>query len=471
MNKRFFLIAILIGIVVSVGLSLGLFYSDLVLVTFIIAIFLLVAFFPVSLKIITRKFDILEAENIFIIPYVLYSLTLPIKKISEGSSGGDPTLLVYLLICLIGLVFFYIGYYNPVARTIEKKLPNFGTISDTRLALAGGCIALCGFILLYFYMKLAGGLSGYLRMGYSMYGQIFQGDLGFLGYGYDFLIVAILALLISRLGRQKRPRLLTSAAIGIFLGYFMIIEFRMGERLEIMILLLGLTVIYHYMVGKISLRQGLIGWCLLYPILIMFGHARGQLQYGVLETIKYMINNLSFELISPASSGEFTLGPPSALWELIESGCDRFLLGLSYVEGFGTFVPRIIWPGRPLALSEWRLATLHPYLYSEGGGLAYFTVAEGFLNFGFIGVAIHMFVYGILSRIIYQYLISDRGNKANILLYAATASWVLLGIRSDLIPSSKNCILGFLLPTLLILFWSRKPHPKSSRVLNESVTH
>lgn len=473
MNKRILLITILIGIAVSVGLSFWLFYSDFVLVTFIIAIFLLVAFFPVSLKIMTRRFDFLEAENIFIIPYVLYSLTLPIEKISEGSSGEESTLLLYLVICLIGLVSFYMGYYNPVALTIERKLPHFGTVSDTRLALAGGCTALCGFVLLYFYMGLVGGLLGYLRMGYSQYGQIFQGDLGFLGYGFDFLIVAILALLISRLGRQKKPRLLTTAVIASLLGYFMVVEFLMGERLEIMVLLLGLIVIYHYRVKKINFKQSLVCGTLLYVILMMFGHARGQLQYGVTETIRYMINDLSFDRISPASSGEFTLGPPSALWELVELGWNRipFLFGLSYIKSFGIFIPKLIWLGRPLALSEWRLATLHPYLYSEGGGLAYFTVAEGFLNFGYIGVAMHMFAYGILSKVIYQYLISDPHNKANILLYAGTLSWVMVGIRSDLIPSFKNCFLGFLLPTLFILLWAGRADAVRRGTSDEGLAH
>jgi len=51
-----------------------------------------------------------------------------------------------------------------------------------------------------------------------------------------------------------------------------------------------------------------------------------------------------------------------------------------------------------------------PELWVKGGGMGFFTVAEGWLNFGYLGVFVQLFVLGLVVRLLHELRKQGAGN-------------------------------------------------------------
>jgi hypothetical protein len=75
-----------------------------------------------------------------------------------------------------------------------------------------------------------------------------------------------------------------------------------------------------------------------------------------------------------------------------------FDYGTSYWYAAMTLLPNFFWDVHPTVAhgtaSDWLVWTLEPASAAAGGGIGYSNLAEGYLNFGIIGVALSMFVIG-----------------------------------------------------------------------------
>jgi len=480
MRKNIF-VPILIGIIASLILALWFSNYKFAPSIFFIIVFLLIAFLPPVLKIITHKFDPLETENLFIIFFILYSIILSIKIISrepilississisiipgETIIGKEFILIIYLWTCLLALIFFYLGYYSRFTQIIGKKLPHFNYINNDRLILGGTFFICFGFLLVSLLIKSAGGLQNYFLIGYGRAGQLFWEGKGFLGYGFSFINIGILTLLISSLNKRKihlSPKWILIILSSIFI---LTTHFLMGRRLEILSFCVMLLITYHYGLKKITLKRAVMIVILLFLFAAAFGWGRGIFSRGLMstkefgKTLKTAIKEFPLERLNPLKIGEFDV-PPLSLWELIERGPKNIPLafGSTYIKSLGVIIPKAIWPTRPETLDQWRLKTFYPELIGTGEGLAFFTVTEGFLNFGFLGVAIHMFIYGAIAKIIYIYLRQNPQNKANLLFYAFMAIFVFTALRSDIVPVLKKASLEYLIPWLVLFMYAQRP--------------
>ena len=74
---------------------------------------------------------------------------------------------------------------------------------------------------------------------------------------------------------------------------------------------------------------------------------------------------------------------------------EELLFGLSYLRGFFIFVPRFLWPDRPLDLSE-EYARNTISRWQPGQGMGFSLMAEAFLNFWWLGPVLQYLMIGYL---------------------------------------------------------------------------
>jgi hypothetical protein len=89
-------------------------------------------------------------------------------------------------------------------------------------------------------------------------------------------------------------------------------------------------------------------------------------------------------------------GPMVSLVETITDDKIEFQFGATYVTGLTAVVPRVIWPDRPVDLSERFIRDRMQSSWRPGMGLAYSLLAEAYLNFGWLGPVIQYGLLGLL---------------------------------------------------------------------------
>ena len=116
---------------------------------------------------------------------------------------------------------------------------------------------------------------------------------------------------------------------------------------------------------------------------------------------------------------------------------------MSFIKPLFAIIPRSIFPGKPLPITQ----QLAQYLYPNEKGLSVGAsiIGEAYLNFGYPAIMIVMFLFGKFSRCIYKYL-QDASKNDSMLIYACIFPLFLELFRG---PFSDAVIL---LVIMIILF-------------------
>lgn len=415
--------------------------------------------------------DVFSPHVLLIATYSAYTLVLPIWVLTEASSPGYtvdglPAYLLAQISGLLGIVcacvfvtFARSALHVPirvVARVPKwKGLPS--DASGPSLALGAVLWVVAGWLLMAERVRLFGGLSAFLRMGYTAERYVMMSSRGYLGFATDWLLVGyglISGLVLSgswkRLTRGCRVTLIFAAATGILWLYTLI---RIGGRGAVLRLFLVILLQIHYLARPLKPASAVLAFLPLYTALVMYGHVRSLLAMGSLGTVLLSAWGRLLSqpaLLLPTSFGEF-INPARALYDLANRTVDFSpLLGRTYVNIPWIFLPKAILPNRPLTASEWYVWAVNPALAAAGGGLGFCTAAEGYLNFGTVGVFVHMFVYSLAFIGLYRALWKNRCivHKAYkvvalIIVYSVVAE---AGMRIDVAPVLKTITLGYVLP-------------------------
>jgi len=138
----------------------------------------------------------------------------------------------------------------------------------------------------------------------------------------------------------------------------------------------------------------------------------------------------------------------SSVPDLIPFGLGRQMV----FQSATMFIPRAIWPDKPIAVVNDPIKAVSPYAGTAGA--AYPNIGEFYFEFGLIGVILAMLVFGFLmarSRRAWRY----SGSIYEIVLYACwTGSVFQLTIRGYT-PTNIYLVLMLLGPTLLLRKFSR----------------
>ena len=405
----------------------------------------------------SRGADLFEPIKITVVLYALYAGSLPIAVVISGGaeqlglpahSGGFAK---YLAVCGLGLLGLVAGYYSPLRNVTERfflRAPTVTRVWTWRyIALA---YILVGYALVTLLANTAGGWTEFVAIGYGGQRYLAVEGRGYLDYGFRLIQVGAVISWILYLVHGRRFDLYAAAASA---APYVLYSFLVGNRGGILKLLVLGIVSWHYLRRRIRARaKAVVMATSLYVLLVLFGHVRGQV--GVLAKIAYT-RNFRWTWLNPFTGyGEFQ-APARALWIAVSDEPDvRPLLGRSYVDAVLILTPKGLWSDRPQELAVWFAESFYPDIAAGGGGLGFFTLTEGYMNFGLVGAFAHMLVLGIVLGGAYQYLCRNRDRPAAVLLYGVIVAWIVIALRMDVSVSAKS-LLYDLVPLLPLFFAGR----------------
>jgi hypothetical protein len=123
---------------------------------------------------------------------------------------------------------------------------------------------------------------------------------------------------------------------------------------------------------------------------------------------------------------------------------EPYRLGSTLTEAVALLVPSWFWPGRPVGAGIWYVERLYSDYADRGGAYAFSPVAEGYLNFGVLGVIAGFALIGLVIARVGAWTNRRVLPFWTACFYALTLPWLILLPRLD----SASFIKSFLLLSL-----------------------
>lgn len=251
---------------------------------------------------------------------------------------------------------------------------------------------------------------------------------------------------------SNRNILLRITAAALIIAY-LVTNTLAGKRGVVVEAAVPMVIVFHYRVRQIRLREAIVFMLSGYLFINLMAIAR--------------VSSNPLEMFQAVADAAGTAGPKllavtatSELWtgmnlhrliEGIAANETHLSYGMSIVNEAATFVPRVLYPGRPLSLGEQFADVFYPGLLESGGGMGLFLLQEGYWALGTFGVAVTMFVFGYLLEAGYRQFRAHAADMAVTLIYGfAYPALVLSSVRSGITGSIKSAALT-VAPLLLVL--------------------
>lgn len=205
---------------------------------------------------------------------------------------------------------------------------------------------------------------------------------------------------------------------------------------------MGLTVglFVHHSVRKLRLRVLVPVGIIAFIGLNVFGYLRGS-GYESFRDLRARSTDLvdrqylgRQSLFYTLTTGEFVV-PFETMPEMVRS------VGTTVLPRFGaTFaraplfaVPGIIYPDRPLPLTNWYMAQFYGTGFGLNEGRAFFFLSEGYLNFGPAGIVLLSLAWGAFWGGVREYTRVGRGNPGSGLLVALSVAFIFRAVAGDFV--------------------------------------
>ncbi len=467
MNKFFFSQILLIAILIILAATFAVFiFPDAYLFAWITGIFLVIlGFYPFFKGIKEKKLDLFEPIYLFTAYFILemairgiwdlkYNFPILNPFYNVTSNSFYYLLSKVFLYSILGLIFFYIGYYLKIGKIIGNSLPKIPKTywGKSQLIPVIGLSFLIG--ALGNFLSIKSGIT--LGAFYLIYP--FATTVPLLGLGI---------LYIDSIIKKRRFQEFFFIFLIILFSSFLFFVLNTGKTIIFEAGLL-ILVIYNYFKKQITLKKALL---ILVFLLIISPIITGYYSFRDWKKTKdYYV---------------FAITHPTKIFEpiIIRSyGTDAFLLVLDKTSEFkiGGSLSELLWFYIPRSLWPEKLFN-YPYIFGQtyatdtqtntlilpGPFVIPTLVGELYLNFAFVGIIVGFFLTGIIFRTIYYYFIQkDKGGIA-ILLYALLAPFILLFSQGAVGEGVSRVLIKLVLAMVIILPLMVKLPPKLENVLEK----
>jgi hypothetical protein len=347
-----------------------------------------------------------------------------------------------LLASCLGLVSYYAGYYHPWGRRWMRLFPKIRNIAwdPTRLLIAAIILfVMWGASYAYFQIKLGIPLFNFRELGAGKATWRQDPTLSWMLRGVQLgALPMYFYLALAAWKRRDTIAVLWLAALGV-LGLLLL---RLGQRGYLFIPLLGGLAIVHYLRKRIptwvfaaALFVATIGTVIMYEW--RTGYAAGGPETPGAATEKPM------ETLAAHEDERQRFGALAVVMHYIPAE-KEYLLGESWLALIAVPVPRWLWPTKNEHF-VWRDTAIVRNFTRQPIPTGYTGLL--YANFGWLGIALGMMLWGLFQRGLYEWMLSGRDDPTVVLLY----TMFLLHFGFTMLAISAA--VQFLLPTWILCRW------------------
>ena len=376
-----------------------------------------------------------------------------------------------LVISLIGLLFFYLGYLWKWKDKLCRVLP---TISF-REGVEKGFLTKTGII----YLVGIWAVIMLFRYGVAM------------RFVWDSVLIrrAVVSLLhfledlryvglFLAWGAWKRG-LIHKLLVLAFLVVNLLLGVVTGSKNDVFVSILAVLFAFHYIL-EIPTKK--LVWATVVLVAIFLGiffplvqsYRRSYLEVvgyefaptvdDIVETVTFLDVKDSGNVLSAILNRAIWLNSIVMIRRWVPEYID-YQRGATFYPLLIGWIPRAIWPGKPI-LSQGSFMHNKIIGSQTTSNVGFSAIGEFYLNFGMLGVIVGMFGLGIFVRIVYLY--TQRFSPVAVyraLLYFLWFPGLLLSLQSDLATAILGLVRAFFLALIVTAFLSLGSHSRGTHLL------
>lgn len=402
---------------------------------------------------------VLSLESIAMLTLAAYSMAVPIHHVLYIEYVSSYAVLAFQL-CIFAAMGMVIGnlFYRLINGRRRKVTQDVDRWEWQKYYWIGWGIFALGVLSAFFAIALTVGFDAYLSAGYAGRAAL-KREAGPVELG---LYHAVVGLTLVNLARLRSPDLRDSRTLFVlvccisllFIAYVSLLGIRRPS------FFLALSMLMLYGVSGRGVKK--IYLSLAAPMLLafaLFANFRQVLtSRGSRAAIQFVSENFSlrwFDLSRTELGATFrVLTDIFQTWDV-----ESLRFGASYLIALPYVLPSMFGINVMSLSQEYTLRNFSSEFIAIGGNMGFFSVAEGYLNYGVPGVIVYFIAIGfVVSRV--QDNALKRAAPLDLLVFAWAAPWFVFFIRSDLASFSKMFVYSVFAPYVLaygiIYLWSRK---------------
>ncbi|MDZ7399923.1 MAG: oligosaccharide repeat unit polymerase [candidate division KSB1 bacterium] len=373
-----------------------------------------------------------------------------------------------LIYAIIGLHFFQIGYFTKAWQLLTKKRqiikPIWSFKKFQHILSFYSIISIISFLVI---IKLSGGFSFYFQNIHAAMVKITSGSALF--FMAVLLIEVPLLLWFSYVLELKK----NAFAFSLFLALVLFLFFSLGERGHLISLVISLLAIYHYEKKNLTLKSLVLFAVAFILFLSIYGQYREFSKHNI--SIKRLGFNakIGLEAVYHTAMADFDqLIRVKDILKHTPDGLD-YQLGKTFLNLFFKPIPSRIWDEKPQGAGLIVTKHLYPKHFQAHVTVAPSLIGELYLNFHIVGIILGFFVFGVMSRALYEKLQFCQGNKNFLIIYATLLPFIYSELRGDFAVVTSFLIfkLFFLLLALNYVTVQQNRYAFSDKGLIEISTH
>lgn len=406
-----------------------------------------------------REMNLLEPIFIVVFGYGLFMFIRPLYMLTFNDfefmsfiGASKDAIPLTLVVSIVGLAALYLGYYSSVGSAIARSLPaGRSSLFPQRLRNLGFCLLAIGSLLyITFLVGPASGLRGSTELTGSAY--------FYLGVNVAGVGIFLLGYWVMLTPRRWKWLLLFS-----LLAIFFVVGTYTGKRYHLLYVGLSLTACYYLLRGNpFSFRSLLVFLPPAFLYVVGVGYVRGGGGNVTLDKAsEFEAAAAAQRFFSSADLGSFDTF--TRVLTVIPESFPFLMPGRTLLYTFVAFVPRSLWPDKPLPTELVIMQEAVGDIGAVAGGAGYtYSLPGGFyIEGGVVVVLIGMFIFGIFCRTIWSFY-RLHGHLLSQALLAISLPHILLWQRGF----NNNTLiwyLTFLVPVIVAFYLAAKPRKRKRK--------
>jgi oligosaccharide repeat unit polymerase len=449
--------SVLTGVLIAFALAV----ADVSPTSLLLIGIILVLMIPLTFRTAHGRLDLFE-------PLVLANISLgimffmrPLAVLFTGKTihlGYDvlPTFNDALLVALVGIVFFQLGYFVRWKFAWAQRLRPPSNFHPRRAVYAGWLFFILGALLFGAFLARAGGIGGvlfYLLKGRQpSNNELYLSSTGYLYGGISLWAATALIFFVSATaGRRKGYIYPFFATTLLLLGFYG----AQGERAQMLPLVLAVPVFWCLWKN----RRPRLG-TLLVVSLIGFALLGWMREIRTVGNREDMLTKLGSAITTPLSElSDILTGLDADMFDSLSNALLVVPEHLPFQHGsivtdiLIRIVPRPLWPEKPLESNDMLVRTLWPVHSSRSrAGPASSLIGSFYADSGIITVALGMFFAGAILATLWCWLQQYRSNVNAQMIYSMGLPFVVIMMRGS-IPDTLARMLYTFVPLVLVMLF------------------